>query len=106
MKLMKNIIILFSPAIPHFASDCLNDLGYEESVKWPTLDKKLLQEEKVDYVVQINGKKRGVIEAKRDTLEKELILMINKNENLKKYLFEKEIKKKIFVPNKLINIIV
>ena len=99
------ILTTMLPIVPHFANECLKILN-KNSPKWPDYDEKLLIEDLITFVIQINGKKRGVIEAKRDTLEKELILMINKNENLKKYLFEKEIKKKIFVPNKLINIIV
>ena len=99
------ILTTMLPIVPHFANECLKILN-KNSPKWPDYDEKLLIEDLITFVIQINGKKRGVIQAKRDTLEKELILMINKNENLKKYLFEKEIKKKIFVPNKLINIIV
>ena len=62
-------------------------------------------EEIIPYVIQINGKKRGIIEAKRDILEEELIKILVKENSINKYLIEKEIKKKIFVPNKLINII-
>ena len=50
-------------------------------------------------------KKRAIIEAKRDILDEELFEIVQQNKNLKKYFSEKEIKKKIFVPNRLINII-
>ena len=85
-KNYKNIIILFSPAIPHFASECLNDLGCEEIVKWPTPDKKLLQEEKVDYVVQINGKKRAILNESRDMDQESLLKIIKSNKLSEKYV--------------------
>ena len=108
-KLKKNyidIIILFSPAIPHFTSECLSDLGYEEIVKWPTSDKKLLQEEKVDYVVQINGKKRAILNESRDIDQDSLMVKIKSNKLSEKYLKDKSINKIIFVKNRLINLII
>ena len=60
----------------------------------------------VNIVVQINGKKRGLIKSKIDIEEKQLIDLITKEKYLSKYLENKEIKKKIFIQNKLINIIV
>ena len=74
--------------------------------KWPKYNDKLLIEDTIPYVIQINGKKRAIINSKRDILDEDLLKMIYQNENLKKYLFEKDIKKKIFIPNRLINIIV
>ncbi len=105
-KNYKNIIILFSPAIPHFASECLNDLGYGEIVKWPIPDKKLLQEEKVDYVVQINGKKRLILNESRDMDQESLLKIIKSNKLSEKYVKDKSIDKIIFVKNRLINLLI
>ncbi len=105
-KNYKNIIILFSPAIPHFSSECLNDLGYEELVDWPKIDKELLQEEKVDYVVQINGKKRAILNESRDIDQESLLNIIKSNKILEKYLKDKPIDKIIFVKNRLINLLI
>ena len=77
-----------------------------DNPEWPDYDEKLLIEEQINYVIQINGKKRALILGKRDILENDLLDIINKEEILKKYLSGKQIKKKIFVPNKLINIII
>ena len=63
-------------------------------------------EDEIKFVVQINGKKRALIHAKRDSTEDNLLSEIKKNENLIKYLDNKEISKVIFVKNKLINIII
>ena len=59
----------------------------------------------MNIVVQINGKKRGLILTKADTEEEELINLSNK-EGLNKYLKTEKIKKKIYIRNKLINIII
>ena len=98
------ILITMIPLIPHFASECLEKINCDV-LKWPNYDKKLLIEDIIPYVIQINGKKRAVIDAKRDILDEELFKIIKQNKNLEKYFSDKKIKKKIFVPNKLINII-
>jgi len=57
-------------------------------------------------VVQINGKKRGILNVERNILEEKLLEKIFEEKNLNKYLENKNIRKKIFIDNKLINIIV
>ena len=99
------ILITMIPIIPHFANECLRNFDIK-SIKWPVYDDKFLIEDIIQYVVQINGKKRGIIKAERDMLENNLIKLIYQQNNLSKYLEKKEIKKKIYIPNKLINIIV
>ncbi len=100
------ILTVFSPIIPHFTSECLVDIGSDQKLKWPIVNKDYLKNENIDYVIQINGKKRTIINAEMN-LEKEEILNIAKNEKLlDKYLNNKSIKKVIFVKNRLINILV
>ena len=74
--------------------------------QWPEINKTLLVNEKVNFVVQINGKTRGVLNVKTGISEKELLEKIKCEEKLKKYLKDKNIKKKIFIPNKILNIII
>ena len=93
------------PVTPHFASECISKLKDETQLKWPDVDKAMLLKEKIKYVIQINGKKRGLIDASRDISERDLLDLMTKTEEINKYLKNKEIKKQIFVPNKLINII-
>ena len=94
-----------SPVIPHFSNECISLLNNNIEVKWPDVDKKVIIEENIKFVVQINGKTRGVIDTKRQSSENDLIEMIKKDLSLNKYLKNKDIKRKIFIPNKLINII-
>jgi len=65
-----------------------------------------LIEGKKNFVIQINGKTRGIIVANKNISEEILLTKINEDIKLKKYTEGKTIKKKIFVPEKLINIIV
>jgi len=102
----KKILITLNPIIPHFASEALKNINCLDNFSWPTYDQDLLKEETKPFVIQINGKKRGLIEIKLDQSEKDILNLIYQDNNLSKYLNEKEIKKKIFVPNKLMNIII
>ena len=86
--------------------EIIERLNLKEEIIWPKYNDDLLIEETIAYVVQINGKKRALIESNKDISEDNLLKLISDNSNLKKYLDNKAIKRKIFVPGKLINIIV
>ena len=101
-----NILILMSPVIPHFANECLYNINSENKNKWPAYEQKFIEDESTTVVIQINGKKRGLLNLKKDTSEKELLRLIRKDETLKKYIEGKEIKKQIYVINKIINFII
>ena len=77
-----------------------------EKTSWPKYDENQLIENKIKIVIQINGKKRGLIETNRDISEQELTNIINNSETLKKYLDKQTFKRKIFIKNKLMNIII
>ena len=99
------ILTIFSPIIPHLTSECLLDIGYEKKLNWPIINKNYLENQNIDYVIQIDGRKRASVKAAKNLIE-ENILNIAKNEKLlDKYLKNKSIKKIIFVKNRLINIL-
>ncbi len=100
------ILICIMPIIPHFASECLSINKFNEMMGWPNYDEKLLLEKKIKFVCQINGKKRALIEIERDMSEEEVLQEINLNDSLVKYFKDKKIKNKIFIKNKLMNIII
>ena len=102
----KKILTTILPVIPHFATESLRSIDEDVNIEWPKFDETLIEEDFVNIVIQINGKKRGLIKSKRNILEKELLEDIKKEKNIMKYLINSEIKKKIYVPNKLINIII
>ena len=93
-----------NPFIPHFSNECLNTIN-ENKINWPKISKKDLIEENINIVVQINGKKRAILKIKRDVVEKEILEIIKTNLEIEKFLKDQTIKKSIFVPNRLINII-
>mgnify|MGYP006127374757 FL=1 len=93
-----------NPFIPHFSNECLNTIN-ESQIKWPKISKEDLIEENINFVVQINGKKRAILKVKRDAIEKEILGIINQDLEIEKFLKDQKIKKSIFIPNRLINII-
>ena len=99
------ILTLLEPIIPHLTNEAFKEIG-RDKISWPNYDENLIIEDIITFVIQINGKKRGTLEVKMNVLEEEILKKINQDEKLKKYLNEKEIKKKIFIPNKLMNIII
>ena len=102
----KNILYLLSPIIPHFAQECLTELNVENKITWPEADKKYLQEDKVEIVIQINGKKRFTIKSNTDSNEKEIYDKVIKEEYFIKNYGAMNIKKTIFVKNRLMNLII
>ena len=93
------------PIIPHFALECIDNNDFKINLTWPKYSEEILIEENINFVVQINGKKRALIQAERNISQESLLSKIKKNDNLDKYLVNKSFSKIIFVKNKLINII-
>jgi len=102
----KKILIIMSPVIPHFTSDCLEKLNYTSELKWPIVDKKYLNEDSNLVVIQVNGKKRNTILIKKDLDENKLIELIKEKQLIKKYLDNAELIKTIYIKNKIINFII
>jgi len=96
---------IISPIIPHFASECLEDLKLNPFQKWPEVDKNLIKNDIIEYVIQINGKKRATLKHMKDVSQENLLEEIKNNSNTKKIIKDKKINKCFFVKNKLINIL-
>ena len=99
------ILVCFSPIIPHFASECLEDIGFQNKLNWPKHDETVLEEETVNIVVQINGKKRAILSTKKGFGQEEILGYAKKDKGIFKYLDNKKIVKIIFIKDKLINIL-
>ena len=100
------ILTCFSPIIPHFSSECLEDLNYNDNLSWPKYNNALLDKEKINVVIQINGRKRSLININRGISEKDLLKLVKEDKNCEKYLSKKEIKKIVYVENRLMNILI
>jgi len=105
LKNYQNILNIFNPIIPHFTNECLEDLKLYSNLSWPNIEKEHLSEDTLDYVVQINGKKRAILKAKKDLDKENLLNQIKSNNMTNKYLKNKSIIKTIFVKNRLINLL-
>ena len=81
-------------------------MGNEEEINWPDSNLKFLHDEKIDYVVQINGKKRAILKENRDIDQESLLDLIKSNKVTQKYLKDKSINKVIFIKNRLINLLI
>ncbi|MDC1070215.1 leucine--tRNA ligase [Candidatus Pelagibacter sp.] len=103
----EKILISMMPILPHLSNECFVSLKKNnEYIVWPKFDEKLIREDTSIIVIQINGKKRGLIKAKLDLTEKDLMNLVDKDNNLTKYLSNKKIKKYIYIKNKLLNLII
>ena len=99
------ILIVIMPVVPHLSNECIKLLNNKGEVKWPTIDEKFLIEDYTNIVVQINGKKRGLLKTEKNINEDKILEIIKKDKNMLKYIDGNQIKKKIFIPNRLINLI-
>lgn len=103
---------LLAPFAPHISEEIWCEvLGNKFSVHqqpWPKYDSKLIEEEKIIIVIQVNGKLRGQVEVQRakSKNQKEIENLAKKEKNVAKYLNKKKIKKVVFVPGRLINFVV
>tara|TARA_B100002019_G_scaffold287410_1_gene299349 strand:- start:332 stop:2869 length:2538 start_codon:yes stop_codon:yes gene_type:complete len=98
-------LISLLPVIPHLSSECLEQLKLDSSV-WPKINKDFLVEENISIVVQFNGKKRGIVETKKDVSEDDLMQQILNTKSFDKFLKENTIVKKIYVKNRVINFLI
>ena len=106
---LEKLLILLSPFTPHISEELWNIIGHKKSIfseNWPKSDVNLIREDKIDFIVQINGKIRVMIEIKAGTSEEEARTLAISQEKVQNWIAGKEIKKVIFVPDKLINIVV
>ena len=101
----QKILISMQPIIPHFSNECL-ELLHIKNIKWPNYDENLIKDETINLVIQINGKKRGLIQVVPNKEENEILEISKNNEQIHKYIRNNEIKKSIYVKNKLLNIII
>ena len=97
---------LIFPVVPHLSSECLDTLGENKKIEWPKIEEKFLRNESYNIVIQINGKKKDLIVTNKSVTEEDVLNLIKSNAKLKKLLNNTNIKKTIYIENKLINLII
>ena len=91
--------------VPHLANECVS-IMITKNIKWPEYDVSILKDDIINVVIQINGKKRGIVQTKMNINEEKLFKLIQNDEKIMKYITQKEIKRKIYIKDKLLNIII
>ena len=102
-------LIILSPFAPFVAEELWEKLGNKKSIhleSWPKYNQKLIKEEKFELVIQINGKIRDKVSVEMGIAQKEAEEIVLKLEKIKKLVADRKIKKIIYVPNRLINIVI
>lgn len=105
-SLMLQILNPFIPHVTEYLWGALGNKGQIHTTMWPKVNKKLLIEDEVTIGVQVNGKLRATITVPNNSTENMVKTAAQKEENVVKYLDGKQIIKIIYVPNRIINIVI
>ena len=100
---------LIQPFMPHLAEELWQQLGHRQSIMqqpWPKADETLIQEETHVIAIQINGKMRDTVTVSKDISEQGLKEKALLQPAIQKFLANRPVRKIIFVPNRLINLMV
>lgn len=106
---LESLVMLVAPFAPHMSEELWHQLGHEDSVNvdhWPTFDEKYLATDTVTIAVQVNGKLRGEITVASDADEDLIKSEALAHENVAKFVGDKEPAKVIYVPGRLVNVVV
>jgi leucyl-tRNA synthetase len=107
--LVAPLVVLLAAYAPHFAEECWERLGHATSVMdatWPGFDPALAVEEQVEFVVQVNGKLRARIPMARGTPEAAAVAAAQAEPAVAKFTEGKAPRKVVFVPDRLVNIVI
>ena len=106
---LEAVVLLLSPIVPHICHELWHVLGHEDAVvnvPWPRADASALVREMVEIVVQVNGKLRGRISVAADAGTEAISAAALADENVKRFVADKPIRKTIVVPGRLVNVVV
>jgi leucyl-tRNA synthetase len=107
-ELLETFVLLLAPTAPHICEELWSMLGHEETLAyeaWPTFDPKLVVDETITIVVQVNGKLRSRLDVPSDMSKEDIEQLARNDEKAKSYYEGKEIRKVIVVPGRLVNIV-
>ena len=107
--LMRTFTLLLAPYVPHLAEEVWEILGHKNSLayeKWPEYDEKLTIDTSFELVFSVNGKVRGKKVVSKDISKEEALAAAHDDENVQRNILGKKVIKEIYVPGKLVNIVV
>ena len=106
---LERLVLMLAPAAPHLAEELWHRLGHDESVHrqpWPTWDEALTVEERINLVIQVNGKVRDQIEVAPGLSEQEVRPLVLERPKLRALLDGGEVRRLIYAPDRLVNLVV
>jgi leucyl-tRNA synthetase len=106
---LQAVVSLLNPFAPHISEELWLILGKETLLadqSWPEFDPDLAREEEATVVIQVNGKLRGSVQTPHGANQDQIFLQASQDERISKHLENKQVRKIIFVPDRLINIVV
>ena len=106
---LEDLLKMLVPFAPHISSELWQQLGNDDFIEksgWPKWNEELLKADEIQIIVQVNGKLRGKIKVSPSASEDQILDLAKSEENVVKHLAGKQIVKEIFVPNKIINLVV
>ena len=102
------ITLMLAPVTPHLSEVLWQALGHDDDItfaKWPEVDPNALVASSILVVVQVNGKVRGKITVAADADQDSVLAIAATDENVQRFIADKTIRKQIYVPGKLVNIV-
>jgi leucyl-tRNA synthetase len=108
-RIVQDMVLMIAPFAPHFAEECWERFGHMASIfdtRWPEWDDRFTVEDTIEVVVQVNGKTRSKVSVHRDADESTVVEAAIRDQVVKRFLDGREIRKKILVPNRLLNLVV
>jgi leucyl-tRNA synthetase len=109
VALVEPLVVMLAPFAPYFTEECWERLGHDTSVHdacWPEFDAALAREEEIELVVQVNGRVRGRVHVAPGLSQAEAVEKALKEEAVLRFTSGKEIRKTIYVKDRLVNIVV
>ena len=107
--ILEDLLKMLVSFAPHISSELWQQLGNDDFIEksgWPKWNEELLKTDEIQIIVQVNGKLRGKIKVSANSEKDEILAIARAEDNVSKFLQDKEILKEIFIPNKLINFVV
>ena len=108
-ELTHNLVLLLAPFVPHITEELWHELGETESVhtmNWPTYEESALEVDEVEVVLQVNSKVRDKLTVSVNITKEELEALAKESSRVQEFTEGKQIVKVIYVPGKLVNIVV
>jgi len=108
-RIVKDLVVMLAPFAPHFAEECWQRFGHKTTVfgaEWPAWDPNMIVEAELEVVIQISGRTRSKVRVPAGSSESVVVAAALRDEAIKRLIGDKEIRKQIYVPDRLLNLVV